>query len=197
MSDPLTLRPAMPADADWAVALMQATIGPIGWRLSGAENDQAATQALRPFFREGGNRLSFDRVLVAELAGRAAALALSYPGDAAPALDAPFRARLRALGLPERIETEAEPGEWYLDTLATRPEFRGQGLGRALVEGVAAQALQAGHTRLGLLVDRENHGARRLYGRLGFQQAGERTLTGSPYLHLVLGLKRDEGVNSP
>ncbi len=189
MTPPFTLRPATPDDAPWAVPLIQATIGPIGRALTSTQTDQQAEEALRPFFMARGNRLSFERTLVAEDGAAPLGLAVSYAGDLAPALDDPFRARLTDLALPTRIETEAEPDEWYLDTLTVQPEARGRGVGGALVEAVAERARMGGWQRLGLLAEPGNEPAQRLYARLGFRAVGRRSVAGTAFLHLTRALK--------
>ena len=181
----MILRHATPIDAPWAAPLIQATIGGIGWALTGEDGDPGAVSVLSALFPRPGHRLSFEQALVAEEDGTPLGLAVSYPGDGAEGLDDPYRARLRDLGQPSIIQTEAQPDEWYLDTLATRPEARGRGVGSALVEAVAKRAREAGHARLGLLVEPANDGARRLYARLGFMEAGRRTVAGHAFLHLV------------
>ncbi len=53
--------------------------------------------------------------------------------------------------------------------LAVSGEFRGQGIGGALLDGVAEKALALGCCRVTLEVDDDNEGARRLYERKGFK----------------------------
>ena len=53
--------------------------------------------------------------------------------------------------------------------LAVRNAFRNQGIGGALLDGVAEKALSLGCCRVTLEVDYENEGARRLYERKGFK----------------------------
>lgn len=52
--------------------------------------------------------------------------------------------------------------------LAVVPEHRGKGVGRALLEGVEARALEHGCCRLTLEVQEDNDPARALYERFGF-----------------------------
>jgi GNAT superfamily N-acetyltransferase len=54
----------------------------------------------------------------------------------------------------------------YLQDLFTAESARGQGIGRALIEAVAARARAAGATRLYWLTHESNHSARQLYDKL-------------------------------
>ncbi|GGK93746.1 GNAT family N-acetyltransferase [Deinococcus radiotolerans] len=187
MTDVL-IRPAHPFDAAFAVPLIQATIGRIGLALTGAAADVKAERALLGFYPLRGNRLSFEHQLIAQSpAGEPLGLILAYPGEHAEALDEPFRERLRALGLPGRVESEGTPGELYVDTLAVTEAARGRGTGGQLLDAAAERAAGLGLHRVGLLVEDGNPAAR-LYARQGFRPAGTRVLAGGTYTHLVRDL---------
>jgi GNAT superfamily N-acetyltransferase len=69
----------------------------------------------------------------------------------------------------------AELHRLYLD-----PGVRGRGLGRQLVERVLAWCRTEGLAGLVLWSDTRFEHAHRLYGQMGFRQAGERELPGDP-----------------
>jgi ribosomal protein S18 acetylase RimI-like enzyme len=52
------------------------------------------------------------------------------------------------------------------------PELRGQGVGSLLIRHAIAQSRAEGLLRLILLTDGDNHGAQRVYERLGFKRSG-------------------------
>ncbi|MGW0227357.1 N-acetyltransferase family protein [Actinopolymorpha singaporensis] len=56
-------------------------------------------------------------------------------------------------------------------SIAVAPDWRGRGLGRALIRGIVDQARAAGVPRLSLSVERANHAAR-LYAAEGFEIVG-------------------------
>lgn len=80
---------------------------------------------------------------------------------------------------------ETGPEEFYLDTLAVFPEYRGNGIATNLIEAAAERAASAGKP-LGLLVSKTNPDARRLYDSIGFRAAGERFFAGELMDHLTL-----------
>lgn len=73
----------------------------------------------------------------------------------------------------ENMDDETDSGEFYIDTLAVLPDYRGQGVAAALLMASVDKAAASGKPA-GLLVDKDNHRARRLYDKLGFKQVGER-----------------------
>lgn len=68
-----------------------------------------------------------------------------------------------------------EPATLKLDKLYVLPQRHGKGIGRALIEHVAAVAREAGCRTLILNVNRNNTGAIRVYERCGFaiREAGD------------------------
>jgi predicted GNAT family acetyltransferase len=72
----------------------------------------------------------------------------------------------------ERLQLE---GFTEISAVCTAPEFRGQGLGRALVETFSSMLLSEGRTPF-LHVKTEN-GAKQLYERIGFRVRSQIRLT--------------------
>ena len=64
--------------------------------------------------------------------------------------------------------------EIHINNFAIRPEFRGRGMGTALLHHVLAEARRLGARRATLEVRASNESARRLYERLGFYVAATR-----------------------
>ena len=58
---------------------------------------------------------------------------------------------------------------WVEDVVVERAH-QGQGLGRRLLDGIAAWALKRGATRLQLLADSENRPAQEFYSLLGWSR---------------------------
>lgn len=79
-----------------------------------------------------------------------------------------------------RMEDEAAAGEYYLDSLAVWPQYRGIGMGRALLERGIAEGLRRG-LKVTLAVDPKNRKAQSLYASLGFERDGEMFIFGGTY----------------
>jgi len=86
-------------------------------------------------------------------------------GDDMPAMFVPL----------QELENRA-PGTWYVNVLAVRPQFRGQGLGTQLL-GLAEESAQSlGKRGLSVIVSDANAGARRLYERCGYSESASRQM---------------------
>ena len=189
------IRPAVPSDASEAVPLILNAIGSIAFVLTGTTDRKETGFILDQFFRQKGNRVSYENALVledssAQRSRNVVGVALVYDGSIARILDEPLeKAAIRRSGLCDyRIPTEAEPSEFYLDTVSVDPNCQGRGFGRDLIEASCEHARKLGHNRIGLLVDIGNSGAMRLYERLEFRVAGRRQIAGVEYFHMIRNL---------
>ena len=73
------------------------------------------------------------------------------------------------------LELEAvAAGSWYLNVLAVYPEFRGQGLGSALLRQAEKIACLTEAAQISLIVEEANSGALKLYLRYGFEEWARR-----------------------
>lgn len=81
----------------------------------------------------------------------------------------------------EGMADETRAGEFYIDSLAVKPEYRNQGIATQLLKAVVN--LHGDHQPVGLLVDKDNPAADALYTRTGFRTVGEAAWGGHPMLH--------------
>jgi ribosomal protein S18 acetylase RimI-like enzyme len=68
------------------------------------------------------------------------------------------------------------PGTWYVNVLAVRPQFRGQGLGTQLLDLADKTAQSLGKSGLSVIVSDANARARLLYERCGYSQSATRPM---------------------
>lgn len=83
---------------------------------------------------------------------------------------------------------ETQEGEIYIDSLAVLPRHRGQGIATALLKALIGKAAKEGHNTVGLLVDKGNPNAERLYKSVGFRYANDTAWGSHPMKHLVYKL---------
>jgi ribosomal protein S18 acetylase RimI-like enzyme len=67
--------------------------------------------------------------------------------------------------------------------LATYPEYRGQGVAKALLAHADALGRAAGCRGMAIIVASENERARRLYGHVGYREKARRPLVAYPGFH--------------
>lgn len=128
---------------------------------------------------------SWQTALIAEVNGSVAGAVIGYDGAHLSELREGTFATLQGRGVQiASIADETEAGEYYLDSLGVLPEFRGLGIGAALVKALCEKAYAEGHKRVGLIVDVENPQAEKLYASLGFERVGTKLFFGHRMWHL-------------
>ena len=182
-SKKIIVRAATPEDS---VLIAQAVAMAIG--------DEVALQSycgkdyltvLSEIVTQKGTQYYWQSALVAEFEGIVAGAIVGYDGAHLHTLrDGTLSILQKRIGRTPIIADETEAGEYYLDSLAVFPQFRGLGIGRALIEDLCALAFATGHKRVGLLVDFDNPRAEQLYTSLGFSRVGEKMFLGHRMWHL-------------
>lgn len=125
--------------------------------------------------REDSQYSYLNTIAAVDDAGNTVGVCVGYDGASLHELRKAFIEESRKeLGLDfGEMEDETDPSEFYLDTLAVLPEYRGQGIAKKLLKAAIDRAASIGKPA-GLLVDKINTNARRIYESIGFRQVGER-----------------------
>ena len=89
------------------------------------------------------------------------------------------------------MDDETAAGELYVDSLAVDACYRGKGIAKALLRATIEKAKQLQLPAVGLLVDKGNPKAERLYTSVGFQHVDDNQWGGHAMRHLqyVLGVE--------
>lgn len=169
----MEIRAARASDADHLVRFINMAADDLPlhfWRkTAGPEGDPWALGRERAA-RETGN-FSYRNAWVAEVEGNVAACLLGYAADDEPG---PIVPDTPPIFVP-LLELEAlAPGAWYLNVLATYAEFRGRGLGSALLAHAETVAAAAGHRTISLIAEDTHLDALRLYSAKGYQEVARR-----------------------
>ena len=82
------------------------------------------------------------------------------------------------------MDDETKEGEYYLDSLAVMPSFRGHGIGRLMLEKGVDIARSQGLLPI-LACDPHNLSAYQLYSNIGFKKEGILYIFGKNYLRMV------------
>lgn len=141
------------------------------WKQSTAEAQSIEDAGAEKLLSETEN-FSYRNVHVAVTDGKVAGMVLAYrlpDEDNAEDLDE----------LPEFIRPMVEleqcvPGSFYINMLATFPQYRNMSIGTKLMGMVDSLASDAGCSTTSIEVFEQNEGALRLYQRLGYELAERR-----------------------
>src|SRR6266498_3210012 len=183
----IPIRPAQPADAEVAAVLLYSayTHTQVAFPLR-EEHERGFVERLQHFFRQDGNRFSYQNIQVAEGSSAVAGLMLSFGGR--------DEARLNA-AVASWLEQEAEDDEWYLDALAVFSNWGRKGIGTCLLQSAEWQARQHHYPKIALHVAQGNKPALDLYAHLHYVVTQQTLLYQRPHVRMVKRLENWEQGN--
>ena len=123
--------------------------------------------------RDSGG-FSYRNSIIAEVHGRIAGALVGYPVPDEPEPVDPANTPPMFVPLVELENLAA--GTWYVNAVAAFPEARGLGVGSELMRWAERRAAELGLRGVSLIVSDANHGARRLYERLGYAETASRPM---------------------
>lgn len=119
---------------------------------------------------EGG--FSYKNTVVREGGDRVVAALIGYPLPDRPAV-VDYN-NLPAMFVPLQELEDLVAGTWYVNVLATYPEYRSKGYGAELLSVAEQLARESQRNGLSIIVSDANAGARRLYERNGYRELASR-----------------------
>jgi ribosomal protein S18 acetylase RimI-like enzyme len=176
----IAIRPATLRDATDLAAFVDMAIEGIAshfWSEM-AEAGQSPSEVGRARAMREEGAFSYRNAHIAEIGGAVAGALVGYLID-----DPVDLSGIDQMGQFARdltlLEAEA-PGHWYVNVLATYPEYRGRGVGSALLAQADKLGLAASAKGMSIIVASENIGARRLYEKAGYREKASRPLVAFP-----------------
>ena len=131
------------------------------------------------------SQYSWRNTFVAEIDGAAAGAIVGYDGARLYELRRPLEEAIMDInGGVFNIEDETSAGEFYIDSLAILPQYRGMGIAKSLVEYVRERVFAEGFDKVGLIVDYGNPRAEGLYESIGFKKVNPTTFLGHDMGHM-------------
>ena len=129
---------------------------------------------------------SYRHTRIAEMDGMAVGALVAYDGTPYAEMCA------KTFGLVQQTSgmdlsknaMETGPGEFYLDSMAVLPEYRGHSIGKMLMRDQMEWAFEQGFKSVTLLVDKDKPRLWAYYKSLGFVSVGEMFVFGAWYWKL-------------
>ncbi|PRD45445.1 GNAT family N-acetyltransferase [Sphingobacterium haloxyli] len=185
----LQIRQALPTDANAIAPIMLMAMEDIIYYFIGERHQQKAITFLAHQIAQTGNQYSYEHIIVAEEDGSIIGQICLYRGDALEQLRAPILSYLNAHFNRElNFGNETQAGEVYIDTLAVSAAARGKGIGKILLLYAIDLFVYRQKEVLGLLVDKENPKAQKLYLNMGFKPVRDVELFEKELTHLQFSL---------
>ncbi len=141
-------------------------------RMAGAGESPWAIGQQRAKRESGG--FSYRNAVLREDGGSVVSALIGYPLPDAP--EPTNYQELPAMFVPLQQLEDLVPGTWYVNVLATYPDYRGKGYGAGLLSIAEQLAADTNRTGLSIIVSDANTGARRLYERQGYAEIASRPI---------------------
>jgi ribosomal protein S18 acetylase RimI-like enzyme len=137
--------------------------------------------------RREDSQYSYRNTLVAMDGQKVVGAAVSYDGGRLHELRRAFIEAAKNYICKDHsgMDDETQAGELYLDSLAVLPEYRCRGIAKDLLLATMKRANQLRLPVVGLLVDKGNPEAERLYTSVGFRYVDDILWGGHSMKHLV------------
>lgn len=128
---------------------------------------------------------SWRNTRIATIGGEPVGCMVSYPGETyAAAREITFGIFKDAGREMTGTEFETGPGEWYLDSMAIVPKYRGYGIGHILMLDAIDTARKHGYQKVTLIVECNKPRLRDYYAGIGFEPERELNAFGDRYLKM-------------
>ena len=176
----MKIRPATIEDAPFVAWTVLTAVG--------FENaDTETLDRVTNMCRRTGVLYSWQNSMLAEQDGKVVACLISYDGaDYATMRTETFRLIAEEVGRDFRqMESETEAGEYYFDSIAVLPDYRGQGIGTQLLRAGVEKAQQLHIGKVSIVVSPDNPKAQQLYESLGFQYVKDMFLFNEDYRRMI------------
>ncbi|WP_192346162.1 GNAT family N-acetyltransferase [Algoriphagus sp. Y33] len=183
----MNIRKAIVEDSEAIAALLMLATGEVMYKFIGEQDYDKAKDFLLHFVKSEDNQYSFQNCYVADEEGEVLAAVLVYDGAKLGELRKPVLEYVhKHFDSNLKVEDETKEGEFYIDSLGVASTQQGKGLGSTLLSFLIDEIVRKMGKTLGLLVDKTNPGAKKLYLKLGFKPIGEKKLLDLSLEHLQL-----------
>lgn len=186
----IKLRKATKKDASILADLMLLAMDEIVYSFIGNENPEKAKAFLNHFTTLEKNQYSYENSYLAEENNQVLGQITLYDGKNLDKLRQPIQNYLsEKYNRNLQFEDETSAGEIYIDTLSVSPHAQGKGIGRALLNFSIQEFAVDKQQVLGLLVEKSNPKAKKLYIQVGFEVVNDVMLFNKEMEHLQFKAK--------
>ena len=181
----MIIRKAKLEDSNTIATLILLAMEEIVYQFIGEKSFQKATQFLLNLTNKKENQYSYQNCWAIEIENEIVAVAVIYNGSELHKLREAVAKEIKTMFNKDfNPEDETEANEYYIDSISVNPKQQGQGLGSYLLQFLIDEYVYKRNETLGLLVDKDNSNAKKLYLKLGFEIVGEKILAGKEMEHL-------------
>lgn len=187
----MKIRKATLQDSETIATFLLLAMEQIVYKFIDKEDYKQAKEFLLYFIQKQNNQYSYQNCFIAETNENekieSIAVVCLYNGAELEILRKPIIDYVKAnFNQNFNPENETQKGEIYIDCFAVLPTFQGKGIGTKLLQFLIEEYVNQRNQTLGLLVEKYNINAQKLYSKVGFKPVGNKTLMGKKMIHLQI-----------
>ncbi|MEE3999450.1 GNAT family N-acetyltransferase [Tenacibaculum sp. FZY0031] len=183
----MIIRKATSKDSKEIAFCMLLAMKDIVYTFIGENTTEKALAFLESLIIQKNNQYSYENCWVIESDNKVIAAANIYNGADLKQLRKPVAALLKTrFNQKLTCEDETQFGEYYIDCIGVSSSYQGKGVGSKILSFLIDEYVHKNKETLGLLVDKENPNAKKLYLKLGFKIVGEKRFVGKAMEHLQI-----------
>ncbi|MDX8554514.1 GNAT family N-acetyltransferase [Tenacibaculum sp. 1B UA] len=183
----MIIRKATTKDAKEIATCMMLAMEEIVYKFIGENSTEKALHFLESLIIQKNNQYSYENCWIIEDNNKVIAATNIYNGADLEKLRAPVASVIKTMFNQTLVyEKETQPGEYYIDCIGVNPSFQGKGVGSKILQFLIDEYVHKKNETLGLLVDKDNPNAKKLYLKLGFKVVGKKTLVDKEMEHLQI-----------
>lgn len=185
----IIIRNAAEDDIPFIAKCTMAAIGLYDFRPQMTPEQKSTYRCLAEICGMDNTLYSYRKTRIASVGDTAVGCLISYGGESyAEARKITFGIAEKTLGINlSGTEAETGEGEYYLDTMAVVPAFRGYAIGKKLLLDGIDRGKNAGYGIITLIADKEYAHLRKYYEGVGFKALQEMQCFGGTYIKMTLG----------
>lgn len=185
----MQIRPATQKDSKTIAQFLFMAMEDIIYQFIKIEDKERALNFLHHFTAKTNNQYSWQNCFIGNIDDKVIAVANVYNGANLQLLRLPVIEFTKSNFNPTfDPEPETQAGEIYLDCFAVDRHYRGQGFGSKLLEFLIEEFTEKKNQVFGLLVEKENFNAKKLYKKMGFKFVDDKRLMGKILEHWQVNL---------
>lgn len=176
------IRKAKKDDCKIVIDLLAIAMQDMIYKISASDNYDEAIKVLYSYYLAENNRLSYQNIYVYEENNQIIAAMCFYDGKNANYLD-------KILNINAKMKHKTAilkecKNDFYIDSISVCAKHQNKGIASKLIL-YAYQIAKENNKKLSLIVDENNHKARKLYEKLGFIFSEYKKLYGHKYLYML------------